>query len=87
MTPTETRLRNVVAQHLGLTDDPGKIAPESSFIEDLGADSIDVIELAMAVEDEFRIRLTDDEVHAAMSEGNFGELLELVEGKMKREAA
>lgn len=84
---TATRLRNVVAEHLGFTDDPGKIAPESSFREDLGADSIDIVEVAMAIEDELHIQITDDEVHASMGEGTFGKLCELVEGKLARATA
>lgn len=83
MTPTQTRLQTLVASQLGI-DDPGKIGPESSFKEDLGADSIDIVETAMEIEDDFHIRLTDEEVYAAMGEGTFGKLSELVEGKIAR---
>lgn len=82
---TATRLRTVVAVHLSINSD--QVTPESSFKEDLGADSIDIVEVAMAVEDEFRIVITDDEVNACMGDGTFGKLAELVDAKLARRAA
>lgn len=87
-TTTAARLRPIVARHLGI--DPATICPDSAFQEDLGADSLDTVELAMEVEDELNIRLSDDEVHDAIgADGTFGKLVELVDGKLasKREAA
>ena len=48
----------MIAQHLGV--DESKIVPEASFEGDLGADSLDTIELIMAFEDEFKIEISDD---------------------------
>lgn len=79
---TEPRLRKLIADHLGA--EPEQITIDSSFTDDLGADSIDTVEIAMAVEDEFEIEVTDDEAAAAIEhEGNsFGKLLALVSAKL-----
>jgi len=59
MTDTATRVANVVAQQLGV--DPDKVRPESRFMEDLGADSLDVVELVMAIEEGFDVQIPDDD--------------------------
>jgi acyl carrier protein len=89
VTDLETRLRAIIDASLFTPVGENEITPESSFREDMGADSIDIASIAMAVEDELRVVLTDDEVATAMGEGTFGKLLALVEGKVaaKREAA
>lgn len=84
---TAHRLRAIVASHLGI--DEALIHAGAEFKDDLGADSIDIIDLAMTIEDELHISITDDEVNACMGEGTFGNLEELVAAKLasKREAA
>ena len=52
-----TRLQNVIGKQLGI--DPTKIKPEADFGKELGADSLDVVELVMAIEDEFEIDIED----------------------------
>jgi len=52
-----TRLQNIVSKQLGV--DVGKIKPEADFGRELGADSLDVVELVMAIEDEFNIEIED----------------------------
>ncbi|KAJ3338715.1 NADH dehydrogenase 1, alpha/beta subcomplex subunit 1 ndufab1/ACP [Gonapodya sp. JEL0774] len=47
--------------------DPTKIAPSARFIEDLGLDSLDAVEVTMAIEDEFNIELSDDEAEKILS--------------------
>ncbi|KXS10070.1 acyl carrier protein-like protein, partial [Gonapodya prolifera JEL478] len=47
--------------------DPAKIAPTARFIEDLGLDSLDAVEVTMAIEDEFNIELTDEEAEKVLS--------------------
>lgn len=60
MPTVEQRVKAVVADQLEIEED--KIKPTSSFIEDLGADSLDIVELVMAAEDEFVIEVPDEEV-------------------------
>ena len=57
--PIEQRVKEIVAEHLG---DEVEIKNDSSLVDDLGADSLDAVELSMALEDEFGIEFTDDEV-------------------------
>ena len=60
MRSIEQRLREIIADHLDL--DPTRVTLDSRFIEDFGADSIDAVELAMAVEEEFNINVPDHEL-------------------------
>jgi acyl carrier protein len=53
-----TRLQTVVANQLGI--DPAKVKPEADFVKELGADSLDVVELVMAIEDEFELDIEDN---------------------------
>ena len=55
----EERVKKIVAEQLGSGDD--EITNESSFIDDLGADSLDTVELVMALEEEFDIEIPDDD--------------------------
>ena len=55
----EEKVRSIVAKQLGLGED--EVNNESSFIEDLGADSLDTVELVMSLEEEFDIEINDDE--------------------------
>ena len=57
MTTTLTRLQTIVGKQLGI--DPLTIKPESDFVKELGADSLDVVELVMVIEDEFEIEIED----------------------------
>jgi len=52
------RVRKIVIEHLDA--DPEKVIPNASFIDDLGADSLDNVELVMAFEEEFDIEIPDD---------------------------
>ncbi len=59
MSDIEQRVRKIVSEQLGADDD--KVKNESSFIDDLGADSLDTVELVMALEEEFDTEIPDDE--------------------------
>ena len=53
-----SKVKKIVADHLGI--DEAKVTEESSFIDDLGADSLDTVELVMAFEEEFKCEIPDD---------------------------
>jgi acyl carrier protein len=55
----ETKVREKISEQLGVAAD--EVKPESSFIEDLGADSLDIVELVMALEEEFNIEISDED--------------------------
>ncbi|MFI5028748.1 MAG: acyl carrier protein, partial [Solirubrobacterales bacterium] len=58
-TSIEAKVKSIIAEQLGVGED--EIKPESSFIEDLGADSLDIVELVMAMEEEFEVEIPDEE--------------------------
>lgn len=62
------RVRKVVIEHLD--QDPAKVTPEASFYDDLGADSLDDLELVMALEEEFDVEIPDDEAEAVKTVGD-----------------
>jgi acyl carrier protein len=58
MSDIESKVKKIVAEHLSVEAD--KITSESSFVDDLGADSLDQVELVMAFEEEFNIEIPDE---------------------------
>ena len=58
MSDTAERVKKIVVEHLNV--DPDKVTESASFIEDLGADSLDTVELVMAFEEEFGCEIPDD---------------------------
>ncbi len=59
MADVTTKVKEIIVEQLGVT--PEQVTPEASFIEDLGADSLDTVELVMALEEEFDIQIPDEE--------------------------
>lgn len=55
----ETRVKEIVCEQLGVSDD--EVTPQASFIDDLGADSLDIVELVMALEEEYEIEISDED--------------------------
>ena len=55
----EAKVKSIIAEQLGVGED--EIKAESAFIEDLGADSLDIVELVMAMEEEFEVEIPDEE--------------------------
>jgi acyl carrier protein len=53
------KVRQIIVDQLGIS--PDQVKPEASFIKDLGADSLDIVELVMAMEEEFEISIPDEE--------------------------
>ena len=58
MSETADRVKKIVVEHLGVEQD--KVTEDASFIDDLGADSLDIVELVMAFEEEFNVEIPDD---------------------------
>ncbi len=58
MSDIAERVKKIVIEHLGV--EPSKVTDSSSFIDDLGADSLDTVELVMAFEEEFSVEIPDD---------------------------
>ncbi|MBH2006691.1 MAG: acyl carrier protein [Myxococcaceae bacterium] len=59
MMDIEGRIKAIIADQLGISED--EVKPEARFIEDLGADSLDIVELIMALEEEFETEIPDEE--------------------------
>ena len=55
----DEKVKQIVAEQLGV--DEGEVTPSASFVDDLGADSLDVVELVMAFEEEFGIEIPDED--------------------------
>ncbi len=64
----ENRVKTIIADQLGVAEDT--IKPESKFIEDLGADSLDIVELIMAMEEEFQTEIPDEEAEKIRTVGD-----------------
>ncbi len=54
-----TKVKDIIVEQLGV--DPEKVKAEASFIDDLGADSLDIVELVMAMEEEFDLEIPDED--------------------------
>lgn len=68
MSDTAERVKKIVVEHLSA--DADKVTESASFIEDLGADSLDTVELVMAFEEEFGIEIPDDSAEKIVTVGD-----------------
>ena len=68
MDSTEEKVKKIVTDHLGI--DESKISLDSKFIDDLGADSLDTVELVMAFEEQFGIEIPDDAAETILTVQN-----------------
>jgi len=68
MSDIAERVKKIVIEHLGV--DAGKVIEGASFIDDLGADSLDTVELVMALEEEFGVEIPDDAAETILTVGD-----------------
>ena len=67
MATVEERVKKIIAEQLGVEED--EVTPEASFVEDLGADSLDTVELVMALEEECSIEIPDEDAEKILTVG------------------
>ncbi len=75
----EERVKDVIVAQLGI--DPSEVKPEASYVDDLGADSLDTVELVMALEEEFGIEIPDEEAEKIKT---VGETIEHIKVKIQQ---
>ena len=68
MADIEQKVKDIIINELGV--EPEKVTPEASFVEDLGADSLDTVELVMAFEEEFGMEIPDEEAEKLQTVGD-----------------
>ena len=64
----QDRIKSIIAEQLGVK--PEEVTPEASFIDDLGADSLDTVELIMALEEEFGVEIPDEDAEKMATVGD-----------------
>ena len=64
----EAKVKEIVCEQLGVSED--EVQPNASFIEDLGADSLDIVELVMAREEEYDLEISDEEAEKIRTVGD-----------------
>ncbi|MGB8816783.1 MAG: acyl carrier protein [Rhizobiaceae bacterium] len=74
MSDVADRVKKIVIEHLGV--DAGKVSEAASFIDDLGADSLDTVELVMAFEEEFSVEIPDDAAETILTVGDAVKFIE-----------
>jgi acyl carrier protein len=76
--PIDQRVKNIIVEQLGVNAD--QVTPAAKFIEDLGADSLDTVELIMALEEEFNIEVPDDAAEKLLTVGDVTKYIEENQG-------
>jgi acyl carrier protein len=76
--PIDQRVKDIIVEQLGVK--PDQVTPEAKFIEDLGADSLDTVELVMALEEEFGIEVPDEQAEKLQS---VGDVIKYIEDSQK----
>ncbi|UCG34850.1 MAG: acyl carrier protein [Candidatus Omnitrophota bacterium] len=77
----DEKIKDIIAEQLGVKKE--EIKPESSFVDDLGADSLDTVEVVMALEEEFGIEIPDEDAEKITT---VGEAVKYIEEKVKSKA-
>ena len=64
----ESKIKTIIAEQLGVN--PEEVTPNASFVDDLGADSLDTVELIMALEEEFNVEIPDEDAEKMKTVGD-----------------
>jgi acyl carrier protein len=75
----EEKVKDIIVEQLGVN--PEQVTPEASFIEDLGADSLDIVELVMAFEEEFGVEVPDEDAEKLQT---VGDVIRYIEERAKQ---
>jgi len=81
MASVDEKVKEIIVEQLGV--DPAQVTPEASFVNDLGADSLDTVELVMALEEEFNLEIPDEEAEKITT---VGQAIEYIKQNSSREA-
>ncbi len=76
----EDKVKDIIVEQLGVN--PEQVTPEARFIEDLGADSLDTVELVMAFEEEFGVEVPDEDAEKLQTVGN---VLEYISERVEKD--
>jgi acyl carrier protein len=77
---TEEKVKDIIVEQLGVN--PEQVTPQASFIEDLGADSLDIVELVMAFEEEFSVEVPDEDAEKLQT---VGDVIKYIEERAKQQ--
>jgi acyl carrier protein len=77
----EERVKKIVVEELGVEE--GQVTKEASFVDDLGADSLDMVELVMALEEEFKLEIPEEEAEKIST---VGQAVEYIEKNLPKES-
>ncbi len=64
----EQRVKEIIVEQLGVNE--GEVKPEAKFVDDLGADSLDLVELVMALEEEYNMEISDEDAEKILTVGD-----------------
>jgi acyl carrier protein len=64
----EKRVKEIIVEQLGVNE--GEVTPEAKFVDDLGADSLDLVELVMALEEEYNMEISDEDAEKILTVGD-----------------
>jgi acyl carrier protein len=69
----EQRVKEIIVEQLGVNE--GEVKPEAKFVDDLGADSLDLVELVMALEEEYNMEISDEDAEKILTVGDATEYI------------
>jgi len=78
MSDVESRMTGLIVEQLGVSKE--EVAPSASFFDDLGADSLDIVELVMAMEEEFDVEIPDEDVEKLRT---IGDAIDYLKGRLQ----